>query len=359
MPPKAKAQLVQHGKPRATAKKVIEKAPVVVVPHISSIAMRTAFSVTSEPFIAPSPSSESRSSTDSSSGTPSEASSAAGSSVSNAITRGGSGSTHFENQILANFEALFSEMKGLTQRLAKLESGGISNDQPRSLSQSVMSSLATKLTNSKPFRKDVRKVLVPAMGLHGLHLDDSEVCVSLGPILHKVCGRYFDVGGEDQFMNTLESDASFRSIIMQFMNERRKAIGDMGREAFDSILQQHDHSFPPVSEPNPRGCEENDWIDGHVGKREEFCRLLHRSYPRDIVHVPRCDLAWAIANGDNKLFSLIKASTIQAQTSLRSAVAQDIHDAIADELAEVESSSKRKKITPETLLRSFYEARLL
>jgi len=143
------------------------------------------------------------------------------------------------------------------------------------------------------------------------------------------------------------------------MNERRKAIGDMGREAFDSILQQHDHSFPPVSEPNPRGCEENDWIDGHVGKREEFCRLLHRSYPRDIVHVPRCDLAWAIANGDNKLFSLIKASTIQAQTSLRSAVAQDIHDAIADELAEVESSSKRKKITPETLLRSFYEARLL
>ena len=77
---------------------------------------------------------------------------------------------------------------------------------------------------------------------------------------------------------------------MGFMNERRKAVADMGRSAFEELMKRSVHEAPQVP-PSAEVSPDLDWIGGAAEMGDEFSSL----YPRNVLRVPRCDLAWAIA----------------------------------------------------------------
>jgi hypothetical protein len=69
------------------------------------------------------------------------------------------------------------------------------------------------------------------------------------------------------------------------------------------------------------------------------------------------DFLTSNVQGDNKLLGILRSDQ-RNSTPLRSIMAADINDELqADEHAQ-DLGGKRPKVTPETILRSFYDARL-
>ena len=81
---------------------------------------------------------------------------------------------------------------------------------------------------------------------------------------------------------------------MGFMNERRNAVAGMGRSAFEELMKRSVHEAPQVP-PSAEVSPDSDWIGGAAEMGDEFSSLLLLKYPRNVLRVPRCDLAWAIA----------------------------------------------------------------